>query len=233
MNSVLRLLSAGAAQGITTALAPGFHADTECVLEAGYAPVGVVEERLLAGEPCDVVVSTLAMLEEFARNGRIDGATIALLGRVHTGVAVRSGDPVPAIDSRERLHSALSAATRIHVPDPERATAGIHFVKVSRALGIYDVIRPRLASHANGAAAMAALAAATVSAEIGCTQVTEIVFAPGVRLVGALPAPFDLATPYAAAASTSARDRELARRFISMLTGSRAAALRRESGFEV
>src|ERR1043166_122330 len=120
---MLRLLSAGAAQGIASALAAKLEADTGTQLDATFAPVGVLKSKLLAGETSDVVVSTPSMLEEFARDGRVDAATIALLGRVHTGVAVRSGQPVPAIGSRDHLRAALSAATRIHVPDPERATA--------------------------------------------------------------------------------------------------------------
>jgi molybdate transport system substrate-binding protein len=232
MNSVLRLLSAGAAQGIATALTPKFKADTGTEVHASFAPVGVLRDKLLAGEACDLVVSTPSMLDELARGGRIDGATIALLGRVHTGVAVRSGEPAPAIDAPDRLRAALAVATRIHVPDPERATAGVHFVKVLGELGLYETLRPRLAAHVNGSAAMAALAAAHERGALGCTQVTEIVFTPGVSLVGALPAPFDLATAYAAAVSSSACDPERARRFVKMLAGPDSASLRRQSGFE-
>ena len=229
---MLRLLSAGAAQGIASGLARKLEADTGTQLDATFAPVGVLKSKLLAGETCDVVVSTPSMLEEFARDGRVHSATIALLGRVHTGVAVRSGEPAPAIDSVDRLRAAFSAATRIHVPDPERATAGIHFVKVLRELGLYETLLPRVASHANGAAAMAALAATPGHGALGCTQVTEILFTAGVSLVGALPAPFGLATAYAAAVSTSAGDPELARRFVAMLAGPDAASLRRQAGFE-
>ena len=232
MNPVLRLLSAGAAQGVATALAPGFETETGSELNATFAPVGVLEERLRAGEACDVVVSTPSMLGEFAHQGCIDSATIAQLGSVHTGVAVRSGELEPAIDTADRLRSALSSATRIHVPDPDRATAGRHFVKVLRELGLYEALLPRVASHANGAKAMAALAAAHEHGALGCTQVTEIVFTPGVSLVGALPAPYDLVTAYAAAVSTSASDPALARRFVAMLAGPQATSLRRHSGFE-
>jgi molybdate transport system substrate-binding protein len=232
MNSVLRLLSAGAAQGIAIALTPKFEADTGTEVNASFAPVGVLRDKLLAGEAPDVIVSTPSMLEEFVRSGRIDGATIVPLGRVHTGVAVRSGEPAPAIDDPDRLRAAFAAAPRIHVPDPERATAGIHLVKVLHKLGLYEMLGPRLASHANGAAAMAALAAAHERGALGCTQATEIVFTPGVSLVGVLPAPFDLATAYAAAVSNSARDPELALRFVTSLAGREAASLRRRSGFE-
>jgi molybdate transport system substrate-binding protein len=232
MSRVLRLLSAGAAQGLATALAPQCASQTGSELQARFAPVGVIKEKLLADEACDVIVSTPSMLEEFARGGRVDRATIASLGYVHTGMAVRSSDPVPEIDTPDRLCAALCAAPRIHVPDPQRATAGIHFVKVLRKLGLHEALLARIASHANGAAAMSALAAETERGALGCTQVTEIVFTRGVSLIGALPVPFALATPYAAAVSTAASDPGPARRFVAMLAGPEAASLRLRSGFE-
>jgi len=228
----MRLLSAGAAQGLATILAPKFASDTGDALQASFAPVGVVSERLAAGEACDVVVSTPSKLDEFARSGRVRAGTIALLGCVHTGMAVRSSEPAPAIDTPAGLRSALCGATRIHVPDPQRATAGIHFEKVLRELGLLEELRARIATHPNGVAAMAALAAAPERRALGCTQVSEIVCTQGISLVGALPAPFDLATPYAAAVSASAADPELAGRFVAMLAGPESAAVRRKSGFE-
>jgi molybdate transport system substrate-binding protein len=232
MNSGLRLLSAGAAQGVAGALATRFRAETGAELSTAFMPVGVLKEKLLAGEACDVVVSTPPMLEQFALQGRVDGATIALLGRVPTGIAVRAEAKTPSIDTPDRLHAALSAAVRIHVPDPERATAGIHFVTVLRALGLFEALASRLASHPNGVAAMAALATNEEPGALGCTQVTEIRYTTGVALVGALPPPFDLATSYAASVCAAARDPKLARRFVDMLVGPDSAALRRDAGFE-
>ena len=228
----LRLLSAGAAQAVATELMREIRAAAGVDVRATFQPVGVLKEKLLAGEPCDVVVSTAAMLEEFASDGRVSGATISTLGRVHTGIAVRLGENAPRIGTAEQLRASLAAAARVYVPDPERSTAGIHVVKVLRALGLHECVAPRLASYPNGAAAMAALAKSTEVGSLGCTQVTEIKSTPGVVLVGTLPAEFELATPYSAAVCESARDPELARRFVNMLSGPDSHELRRAAGFE-
>jgi molybdate transport system substrate-binding protein len=228
----LYVLSAGAAQAVASALTPQFCAATLAEVRASFQPVGALKEKFLAGESCDVVVSTAAMLEQFSRDARIDGATISPLGRVHTGIAVRSGERAPAIGDRDELRAALERAVRVYVPDPERATAGIHFVKVLHGLGLYDALAPRLAAYPNGAAAMAALAAATDRDCLGCTQVTEIKYTRGVTLVGTLPPEFDLATLYAAAVSRSAREPELALRFVRMLAGTESERLRGEAGFD-
>src|SRR5262245_7547250 len=188
MNRVLRLLSAGAAQGLVNGLAPRLRAATGAELSATFMPVGALREKFLAGEACDVVVTTPAMLEEFARDGSVERSTVASIGCVRTAIAVRKGDAAPAIDTPERLGAALSSARRIFLADPQRATAGIHFVKVLRALGLDERLGERLSAHPSGAAAMAALASTVDSDCLGCTQATEILATPGVTLVGALPA---------------------------------------------
>jgi molybdate transport system substrate-binding protein len=77
---------------------------------------------------------------------------------------------------------------------------------------------------------MAELAKASQARPIGCTQATEILYTPGVTLVGALPGELALATVYAVAAVASAP--ALARRFAASLAGDSSTALRRRAGFD-
>jgi molybdate transport system substrate-binding protein len=85
---------------------------------------------------------------------------------------------------------------------------------------------------ANGATAMRELVAAADDGAVGCTQASEIVATPGLKVVGALPAPFALATVYSAALGKQARDADAARRFIDALAGDSSAALRAAGGFD-
>ncbi len=225
------LLCAGAAKGLVEALQPAFERESGATLHATFGAVGAMREKLDAGVPCDVLVLTQAMLDTLAHDGRVVAETNAPLGRVPTGIAVRAGEPLPAIGDRAGLRASLAAARRIYFPDPDRATAGIHFVKVLRELGLYDALAPRLAPFPSGAVAMRALADAPEPGLIGCTQVTEILYTSGVVLVGALPAGFELATPYAASVTTQARNGALARRLAAMLTGAEARTLRERGGF--
>jgi molybdate transport system substrate-binding protein len=228
----LQLLSAGAAQGLARALEPAWTADSGAGLEARYGAVGAMKEAFDRGEPCDVIVLTAALIDAMAAAGTVLPDSRVALGRVRTGVAVRAADPAPDVGSRDALRTALLAADAIYFPDPERATAGIHFAKVLRELGIADVLRDRLHPFPNGATAMRELAAATSARPIGCTQHTEILYTPGVRLVAALPHEFELATVYTAAVATRAGDPALARRFTALLAGPAAQALRAAGGFE-
>ena len=228
----LNVLSAGAAKGLVESFEGQFHRETGGDLHGSFGAVGAIKERALAGEPCDVIILTAAMIDEMARLGRVFPESVARLGTVRTAIAVREGDALPDIATGDALRRLMLASAAIYVPDSERATAGIHFVKVLRALRILESVAARLRSFPNGAMAMRELARSTESPVIGCTQLTEIKYTPGVVLVGPLPAEFELRTTYSVGVFFKAHQPELARRFAKLLSGEDARELRRSGGFE-
>ena len=228
----LKVLSGGAAKGLVTAAQARFLELAGAHLRADFGAVGAMEERLRRGDACDVVILTAALVEALASAGLLRADSARPLGRVLTGIAVRSGDPLPDISGRAPLAAALCAADALYFPDPLRATAGIHFVNVLRQLGIHDAVAPHLRPYPNGAAAMQALAQSGEPEAIGCTQVTEILYTGGVTLVAPLPAQFELATVYTAAVCTRAVDPARATQFIDLLAGAELSALRTGAGFE-
>ena len=232
MPRTLHFLSAGAAQGLVTALLPAFEATHGCRLQGRFGAVGAMKEALLAGEPCDVMILSDALIHTLVVAGRLLGDGRVALGRVRTGIAVPKGRPHPDVGGADALRQALLAAEAVHFPDPERATAGIHFARVLASLGIADALQERLHTHPNGATAMAAMARSGSAGAIGCTQVTEILHTPGVDLVAVLPPQFELATVYTAALSAQAAHPDLAARWLRTLAAAEHRALRESLGFE-
>ena len=228
----LNLLCAGAAQGLVGSLAPRLLSEAGAIPVGRFGAVGAMEEALLAGEPCDVMVSTAAMLDELVAQGRLRETGRAAIGRVRTAVAVRRGMPRPDVSSPDALAAALSAADAVYCPDLERSTAGQHFRSVLVQLGLADELGPRLRMFPNGATAMREMGASKDAHPIGCTQATEILYTDGVTLVAMLPPRFELATVYAAAIGAHAAHPEAAARLIGLLTGPGTAALRADAGFE-
>lgn len=229
----LHILSGGAAQGVVKALQQQFLADTGAELKGTFGAVGMMKEQLLSGAPCDVMILTQALIEELESSGRVAPGSAAPLGRVKTGVAVKAGEIQPDVSGADGLRAALLAARGIYFPDPQKATAGIHFINVVKKLGILAEVEPALRPFPNGATAMAAMAQADGTGLIGCTQVTEILYTEGVTLVAALPAEFELATVYTAAVSSRAGQPELARRLVAELSGDGSRGLREKGGFEL
>ncbi len=230
--ATLNLLCAGAAQGLVKALQGRFAELTGATLQARFGAVGAMKEALFAGEPCDVMVVTAAMIDELVANGRLAGTGRADLGRVRTGVAVKAGVPHPDVATAHSLRAALLASRAVYFPDPVRATAGIHFSKVLGQLGILEAMTPRFRAFPAGAIAMREMAACDEAGLIGCTQATEIKYTPGVEFVGMLPREFELATVYTAALAASSSQAVLAARFIALLAGDEAQSLRKAGGFE-
>jgi molybdate transport system substrate-binding protein len=228
----LNILSAGAAKGLITGLAAEFERRTGQRFEGPFGAVGAMKERFDRDEPCDVIVLTAAMIASMAQAGQVDQATVADLGRVRTGVAVLQGALQPAIETAAQLRDAVAAASVIYYPDPQRATAGIHCMKVLTELGLTATHAARFRTYPNGATAMAEMAAAGDPTAIGITQVTEILYTPGVQLVGVLPTEFELATVYTAAVTTRAKDPVLASKLVQLISGADSAERRREGGFE-
>ncbi len=228
----LHVLSGGAAQGLVKSVAGAFQAETTLEIAGTFGAVGAMREKLVTGEQADLVILTQALVAELERSGQIAVGTATPIGLVRTGVAVRSGGTAPAIGDAGGLRAALQAADGIYFPDPLLATAGIHFAKVMKTLGIDTDANPRLLTFPNGATAMKALAASPLSNPIGCTQVTEILNTPGVDLVGMLPREFELATIYTAGITTQARYPQEARRLAEMLVSRDAQPHRDRLGFE-
>ncbi|MEO8203398.1 MAG: substrate-binding domain-containing protein [Betaproteobacteria bacterium] len=224
----MHVLSAGAAKAVVTQAAR----DAGVALEGAFGAVGAMRDKLLAGEPCEVIVLTRSMLEALGGEGRIDPATLADLGRVQTGIAVRQGAPRPNITRADTLASALLGAESIYVPDLKQSTAGKHIAAMLESLGIAGEVAGRVREFPNGATAMRAMADAAGDFAIGCTQVSEILYTEGIALVGPLPDEFELSTLYSAAVCSAAPEPAKARDFVRFLAGEATARMRSKAGFE-
>ena len=231
MAGELNVLCAGAVKGLALALQGDFERASGLRLHATFGAVGAIRDALRSGAPCDVFIATDRMIESLQASGELRAGSESAIGRVQTAIAVKAAAPTPRIDDAESLKAALLAASALYFPDATLSTAGAHVATVLERLGIRDALASRLRMFANGATAMRELAGADDGA-IGCTQATEIRYTPGLALVGALPAPFALATVYSAAVAEATRDREGARRFIDLLAGAAGASARRAGGFD-
>jgi len=232
MAKTIRLLSGGAAQGLVRQLQDRFLAASGYQIEGGFGAVGAMRDKLLAGEPCDLVILTQALVDQLIGGGHVIAGSQTPLGVVKTGVAVKAGETAPDVTTAAALKAALLAARGVYFPDPVKATAGIHFMKVLQALGIAEALAARLRSFPSGATAMREMVQAGEAGLVGCTQVTEILYTPGVQLVGLLPSEFELATVYTAAVCSAAREPQAAADLIRLLASPETAAIRSAGGFE-
>ncbi|ARP83122.1 molybdate ABC transporter substrate-binding protein [Bordetella genomosp. 8] len=229
----LNLFSGGAAKAVVTGLQAEFEQRHGGTLAASFGAVGTMRDKLLAGEPCDVIILSDALIKELEKQGHVVAGSARPLGRVETGVAVRTGTPPVGVADGAALKGTLAAARGLYVPHLKQSTAGQHIADVLRRLGLDQVLADRIHEYPNGAVAMGELAKTTGDNMVGCTQVTEILYTPGVTLVGELPKEYGLSTVYTAACCSKAGDPARAREFVEALGGGDTLALRKQAGFVV
>jgi molybdate transport system substrate-binding protein len=227
--TMVKVLSGGAAAAVVRAVQDGFEQETGAQVDGTFSAVGQMRDQLLGGAPCDLVILTRPLIDQLIASGHVRAGSDRSLGLVRTGVAVKAGARHPRIDSREALAEAFGGAAEIYYPDPQKATAGIHFMNVLKALGLDQ--SPALRPYPNGATAMGEMAKSARDDVIGCTQETEINYTPGVELVGSLPKEFELSTDYVLGVCTKAQQPELAQRLAELVAGPASEAVRRQGGF--
>lgn len=228
----MHVLSGGAAAAVVQGVQAEFEQTTGSRIDGTFSAVGMMRDKLLGGAPCDLIILTKPLIEQLIASGHVVAGSARSLGLVKTGVAVRSGTPHPKVQTRAELLAAMSAAQGIYFPDPDKATAGIHFMNVLKALGLNESLQSRFRVFPNGATAMAAMAQSQETGLIGCTQVTEINYTEGVDLVDVLPAEFELSTDYTLGICTGAQEPEQALVLAQLLAGPASAPVRKQGGFE-
>lgn len=226
----VRVLSAGAAKGLVGDVQADFEASSGVTISGSFSAVGAIRDRFESGEACDVLILTARQLAELEAAGSVRG--VAPIGTVRTAVAVPADRVKPDVSTGPAFAAAMRAASAVYMPDAFKSTAGIHVRSVLAALGLEAEMAPKLRMFPNGETAMRTLAEEAPEGGVGTTQMTEILYTPGLALVGPLPPEHDLSTVYAAAVSTRAAMPDEAEALVAVLTGAATAALRQRSGFE-
>ena len=165
-----------------------------------FGAVRTMYDLYVSGVPCDLLLLTRAQIDELDAAGCIVAGSIADVGHVKTGIAVRADTKAnPDIHDAASLKTTLAGASSIYCPDMKQSTAGLHVLGMLKQLGIWDDVKNHISEHPNGATAMRMMDSSNDANSIGCTQVTEIIYTPSVRLVGLLPKEFELSTVYSIA----------------------------------
>jgi len=176
----------------------------------------------------DVVGLPGDLMNNLYLDGGIVGATYTPLGRGELGLAVKKGAPKPDISTTEAFKRALLDAKSICYV--EQGGTGIYLKELLERLGIAEQLKAKtkLLPPSNPAAH----AVANGEAEIGMTQISEILPYAGAELVGAFPKEIELQTPYPADVGTGAREPEAAKALLKFLTTPAAATVLKAKGLE-
>lgn len=177
-------------------MAAEYEAATGNTIVCVFDTAGATEQKFRADPAAALLITTETLIGDRAKSGTLKDGTTSRLGAVVAGIAVQPGAPKPDVSTPEKLKAALLAAPRIAFSDPARgATVGTHFVKVIEALGIKDEVMRKATVAPDGLETMRLVL--EKKADLGVSQMSEIVQANRDALVGPFPKEFDLSTTFA------------------------------------
>jgi molybdate transport system substrate-binding protein len=223
----ISLMTTAAVEQILRDLIPPFEQATGHKVVMSVFGTGPAVAKIKEGTFADLILLGPPALNELAKAGKVDAATIAPAFNSRIGLAVRAGAKKPDIGTDDALKKTLLDAKSIgHSIGP----SGDHFSKVIIVrLGIADDIKSKI-TVVRGMPVAAAVAKGDV--EIGIHQIAELMQVGGIDIVGVLPADLNRTIVYATALTTMAKQRDAARELVKYLSRPSSAPVVKKNGMD-
>jgi molybdate transport system substrate-binding protein len=224
----IKIISGNALKTVLEELTPAFEKATGhklVVIWGGSVPLKAQIEK---GEAFDLALLTATGIDDLIKQGKLVPATRTNLATSGAGVAVRKGAPKPDISGVEAFKRALLDAKAVAYVG--QGSTGIYLKELLPRLGIADALKDKIKLLPLGNPV--ALDIANGEAEIGMTQISEILPYAGAELVGPFPAEIQLKTFFATAVATNAKEPQPAKALIKFLTAPAAAPVFKAKGLD-
>jgi molybdate transport system substrate-binding protein len=225
----MKIFSALAVKEVVEPACKAFTAETGESVDSLFGPVGALAAKITAGDTGDLAILIPPVLETLQQAGTLSGRWD--LGRVGIGVTIREGAASPDFSTPEAFRQMLLNARSIALTDPGvGGTAGIYLAGLLERMGIAETIKPKVQWQKNGF--FTAQAVANGEAELGMTQVSEIVAVKGAAIAGPLPEPLQTVTTYCAGIFAAGQAQDKARAFIDRLLSPALEPKWKQAGFD-
>ena len=201
---------------------PNLHAERIRLQAAGGVDVA---RRIEAGEAVDVVVLAEEAIDKLAAGGHLLREGKSPLMSSDIAVAVRSGSAAPELGSEASVKAAVLAAPSLSF---STGPSGRYLESLFARWGILDEIRPRIVVPPPGTPVAELIAAG--KAALGFQQLSEMLHAPGIQVLGALPPAIQQQTVFSGAVTRVSACAEAARALINYLASRSIDAIRHEFG---
>jgi molybdate transport system substrate-binding protein len=222
----IKVLISNALKSTMEELAPQFEKATENKLVITFGAAAELKTSIEKGAPMDVGILTAAVTDDLIKEGKLTATGRADIARSGAGLAGRKGAPKPDISTTDAFkHALLESKSIAYVA--AGATAP-YILSLFDRLGIADQVKPKLKPQPTSNPA--AKAVANGEAELGITQISEILPYAGAELIGPLPAEVQLYTVYPAAVAADTKAPDAAKALIKLLTGPAAIAVLKAKG---
>jgi molybdate transport system substrate-binding protein len=220
----ITLLCSNALKSVIEELGPGFEKTSGHTLKAEYGSTGPLKAMIEKGQAFDVAILGVEATDELIKSGKLTANTRADIARSGMGVAIRKGAAKPDLATTQAFKQALLNAQTISYSDG--GLSGIYLKGLLERLGIAEQLKSKIRFGRGGEMVSAG------KAEIGLTQVSEILSEPGAELAGPLPADIQQYTIFPAAIGAAAAHAEAAQALLRFLKSPEAANILKAKGLE-
>ena len=222
----IKVLVSNALKSTMEELAPQFEKASAHRLVITFGAAAEIKTSIEKGAAVDVAILTTAVTDDLVKEGKLTAAGRADIARSGAGVAARKGAPKPDISTTEAFkHALLDAKSIAYV---EAGATAPYIKSLFERLGIAEQIKSKLKPQPTSNPA--AKAVANGEAELGITQISEILPYAGAELVGPIPAEIQLYTVYPAAVAADTKEPDAAKALIKFLTAPAAIAVLKAKG---
>ncbi len=218
----LTVLSSNATKALVEELAPQFKKSTGQTLTIRFDNSAALKTQIEEGEEFDVAVLSASTVAALVSAGKMASPTD--IARAGVGMAIHPQATKPNINTLDALKGALITTRSITYVEQGATATVLH--RIFAKLGLTELMNVKTVYSES-----AAHAVADKEAELGFTQISEILNVPGAMFAAALPAEVQVYTTFQGAASVTAPP--AAARFIAFLAGPQAAPAIRRSGMEL
>jgi len=228
----IKVLSGSAIATAMAVLIPQFEKSSGHKVASDFdGAIGAMTDRVQKGEAADVVIVSGLQIEMLEKQGKVVSGSRTDIARVGVGLFVRKGAPKPDIGSVDAFKRTMLAAKSIGWNDPAAgAPVSIYMIGVLERLGIADVMKSKTVAFKQRSERFEAVARGDV--EIGFNQISEIIAAQGVDLVGPLPAPIQNYTLFAGGIVATSKDQDAAKALIRFISSPVAQETWKSKGFD-
>ena len=193
-----------------------------------FGTSSVVKKQIEGGEAFDVAILTSDVIDDLAKAGKIAAGTRTEIARCGIGIGVRAGAAKPDIKTVDALKITLLASKSITFAQ-DGASRG-YILQMEDKLGIADAMKAKTILEKGSVASNARVAAG--SAEMILTLVSEILPAPGVQLVGPLPADVQHYVNFATGTSPSTKNTDAGKALAKFFSSPGVAPTLKAKGME-
>ena len=211
-------------RGVLDAVAPAYARANGLAVVRVYDSSVALMKRIADGESADAAVFTAAAIDDLIAQGKIAERTD--LSKSFVGIAVKAGAAKPDIGTPAKFKQVMLAAKSIG--RSETGASGLYFGKLIERLGLAEALRPKIKVRDGIVGELAA----SGEVEIAVQQISELMQADGVDIVGPLPDELQSITVFSAGVFTDSTQPAAAKAFVAHLASSAVAPVIRQKGME-